>query len=213
MRRFHHRAGVFFALALLILVAGCNGNPTREVTYGELLLSDDFDVAGQWDTAQKPAADVQVRNGVFRFEANSGRYIFSVDYRMQGDSITEVDAVHLSDDTSDGYGLMCRANASGDGYYFLIGSDGSATIRRGQGREVAPLVKWTQIGALNTNAANRIRVICDGDYLAMYVNDIFVGEVRDSLYMQGYTGLAVVTTRPGQRITVEFDALRVYGTR
>jgi len=52
--------------------------------------------------------------------------------------------------------------------------------------------------------------VCDGDYLALYVNDVFVGEARDSLYSSGYTGLTVVTTRPGQRIAVDFDTLRVY---
>ncbi len=198
---------------LLILVcacAACNGSPSRTAAPGALLLRDNFDGSGRWDQADVAAASVLIRDGVFHFEADAGQYIFSVDYQTQTNVIVEVDAFHLSDDDSSGFGIICRANTNGEGYYFLIGADGSGTIRRSRGRDVTPLVAWTKTGGIVTGASNRIRAVCDGDYLALYVNGIFVGEARDSLYSSGYTGLTVVTTRPGQRISVDFDVLRIY---
>lgn len=200
---------LIICLCVLILAA-CNGTPTREVIIGDLLLRDNFDTAGRWDVADVPAARLMVENGAFRFDAEAGRYIFSVDYRSQTDVIIEVEALHLSGETTSGFGVMCRADADGDGYSFMIGADGSGSIRRTQGRKVTPLVAWTRTGGVTTTGSNRIRAICDGDYLALYVNDFFVGEVYDRLYSSGFTGLVVADTRAGQRVVVEFDALRVY---
>lgn len=198
---------------IVLILAACNGYPSRPVSPGEILLRDDFEREGAWDQADVPAAIASISDGVFHIEADAGRYIFSVDYRTQTDAVTEVNALHLSDDDSSGFGIICRANADGEGYYFLIGADGSGTIRRSQGREVKPLVAWTKTDGIVTGASNRIRAVCDDDYLALYVNDVFVGEARDSLYSSGYTGLTVVTTRPGQRIAVDFDTLRVYAAQ
>lgn len=202
------------AIILLIfglLLGACSGGPSRPVALGALLAEDDFDARGQWDTADVPAATVQVADGVFHFDAEAGRYIFSVDYRTQTDTVIEATARLWSEDASNGFGVICRANADGEGYYFLIGGDGSGTIRRSAGREVKALAAWTKTGAVITGGAqNRIRAVCDGHYLALYVNDQFVAEARDSLYGSGYTGFVVVTTRDGQRVEVDFDALRVY---
>ena len=202
------------AITLLIfglLLSACSGGPSQSVALGPLLVEDDFDAPGQWDTADVPAATVQIADGVFHFDAEAGRYIFSVDYRTQTDTVIEATARLWSEDTSNGFGVICRANADGEGYYFMIGGDGSGTIRRSAGREVEPLAAWTKTGAIITGGAqNRIRAVCDGDYLALYVNDQFVAEARDSLYGSGYTGFVVVTTREGQRVEVDFDALRVY---
>lgn len=198
---------LFFALML----GACSGKPSQPVTLGALLAEDDFDRQGSWDTADVPAATVQIADGVFHFDAEAGRYIFSVDYQTQTDTIIEATARLWSEDSSNGYGVICRANADGKGYYFLIGGDGSGTIRRSAGREVEPLAAWTKTSAVIPGGAqNRIRAVCDGDYLALYVNDQFVAEARDSLYGSGYTGFVVVTTRNGQRVEVDFDALRVY---
>lgn len=198
-------------LILTLMLGACNSGPSRTVMPGAVLVEDDFDAPGQWDTADVPAATVQIADGVFHFDVEAGRYIFSVDYRTQTDTVIEATARLWSDDDSNGFGVICRANADGEGYYFLIGGDGSGTIRRSAGRDVKALAAWTKTGAvIGGGAQNRIRAVCDGDYLALYVNDQFVAEARDSLYGSGYTGFVVVTTRDGQRVEVDFDALRVY---
>lgn len=194
-----------------MLLAGCNGRPTREVAVGDLLVADDFDSAGRWDQLTLPDIVLDVRDGVMRIEADPRIYAATLDYQPQTDVVIDVDVRLFSDDDSNGFGVMCRAASASTGYYFLIGGDGSGTIRRGGSGGVEALAAWTRAGAVATGMArNRIRAVCVDDYLALYVNDEFVAEARDSLYSRGYTGLVAVTTRPDQRVEVEFDLLRIY---
>lgn len=199
-------------MSLLLILTGCiSARPSQTIAMGKLILSDTFDEVGRWDTYDNGDILVEIRGGLFRLDVPSGGYYFSLDQRHQTDIILEVETVALSTDKTNGYGLMCRADGAGDGYYFLLGNDGSATIRRGQGREVEPLMAWTKTSAVLTeNARNVLRAVCVGDYLALWVNGQFVGEVRDSLYAGGMTGIVGVTARAGERLTVDFDNLSGY---
>lgn len=202
---------IALALAVLMLITGCNGRPTREVTVGDQLAADDFDSAGRWDQMTLPDIVLDVRDGVMHIEADTRIYAATLDYMTQTDVVIDVDARLLSEDDSNGFGIMCRAASASTGYYFLIGGDGSGTIRRGGSRGVEALAAWTKTDAVVAGSArNRIRAVCVGDYLALYVNDRFVAEARDRLYSRGYTGLVAVTTRPDQRVEVDFDLLRIY---
>ncbi|MBK9124191.1 MAG: hypothetical protein IPM16_13890 [Chloroflexi bacterium] len=202
---------IALALAVLMLITGCNGRPTREVTVGDQLAADDFDSAGRWDQMTLPDIVLDVRDGVMHIEADTRIYAATLDYMPQTDVVIDVDARLLSEDDSNGFGIMCRAASASTGYYFLIGGDGSGTIRRGGSRGVEALAAWTKTDAVVAGSArNRIRAVCVGDYLALYVNDRFVAEARDTLYSRGYTGLVAVTTRPDQRVEVDFDLLRIY---
>jgi hypothetical protein len=80
---------------------------------------------------------------------------------------------------------------------------------RSRGRSVTPLVNWTSSSAIQTGpAANRIRAVCMGDYLAMYVNGTFVGDATDDTYTVGQVGLVgAAASRLG--LQVDFDNLTV----
>ncbi len=99
--------------------------------------------------------------------------------------------------------------SNGDGYLFLLQGSGSFAIMRAQDRALTPLVNWTQSSAIHQSAAsNHIRAICAGSYLAMYVNDQFLGDATDDSYSQGQVGLAASSAnRLGTRI--DFDNLTV----
>ncbi|KXK50187.1 MAG: hypothetical protein UZ13_02675 [Chloroflexi bacterium OLB13] len=214
MRAVRRIGRIAFALVMLTLFAGCNGKPTREVFVGELLAADDFDSAGRWDQMTLPDIVLDVRGGMMHIEADSRIYAATLDYQTQTDVVIDVDARLLSEDDSNGFGIMCRAASASTGYYFLIGGDGSGTIRRGGSRGVEALAAWTRADSVMPGAArNRIRAVCDGDYLALYVNGEFVAEARDTLYSRGYSGLVAVTTRPDQRVEVDFDLLRIYAAQ
>ncbi len=102
------------------------------------------------------------------------------------------------------------AYSQGDGYVFLIQGSGSFAIMRARGRELTPLVNWTASDAINRGAAqNRIRAICVGNYLALYVNDQFLGDATDDTYGAGQVGLAAsAANRLGTRIA--FDNLTIF---
>jgi hypothetical protein len=207
----HHFFGSV-GLLMLIALSGCiSARPSQTITLGDIILMDTFDEAARWDTYNNGDIVFEVRGGLFRLDVPSGGYYLSLDQRPQTDIILEIDTLVLSTDKSNGYGLMCRADGAGDGYYFLLGSDGSATIRRGQGRQVQALMAWTKTGAVReAGRTNTLRAVCIGDYLALWVNGEFVGEVRDTLYSGGVTGIVGVTARMGERLTVDFDNLRGY---
>jgi hypothetical protein len=97
----------------------------------------------------------------------------------------------------------------GDGYLFLIQGAGAYSILRARGRDLQPLVQWTNSAAINQGPVkNHLRAICVGDYLAFWINDKFVADVTDDAYLGGQVGLAASSSdRLG--IRVDFDNLQV----
>lgn len=98
---------------------------------------------------------------------------------------------------------------NGDGYLFLLQGTGQFAIMRARGREITPLVNWTPSEMVNTApGSNHIRAICNGNYLALYINDQFAAEATDDAYSEGQIGLvAAAANRLGVR--VNFDNLSV----
>lgn len=98
---------------------------------------------------------------------------------------------------------------NGDGYLFMVQGSGRYAILRSQGRKLTPLVDWQSSSVINTGAAqNRIRAVCMGTYLALYVNGQFLADATDDLYTTGQVGLVGATAaRTG--MTVTFDNLTV----
>lgn len=99
--------------------------------------------------------------------------------------------------------------SAGDGYLFLIQGGGMFAIMRSRDRDLTPLVEWKSSEAIHKGPGeNHIRVICVGDYLALYVNDQFLGDATDSTYTTGQVGLAAsAATRLGAQIA--FDNLTI----
>jgi hypothetical protein len=99
--------------------------------------------------------------------------------------------------------------SAGDGYLFVIQGSGAFAILRTHDRQLIPLVDLTPSEAINRGAArNRIRAICVGNYLALYVNDQFLGDATDDTYKEGQIGLgAGAANRLGTRIV--FDNLTI----
>ena len=97
----------------------------------------------------------------------------------------------------------------GDGYLFLVGSNGTAGIFRARGRDIVPLRDWQPNAAVRRGQAeNHLRAICSGNYLAFYVNETLVAEATDDAWQTGQVGLAAsAATRLGTN--VYFDNLSV----
>jgi hypothetical protein len=98
---------------------------------------------------------------------------------------------------------------NGDGYLFLIEGTGRFSIQLSKGRSVQPLVDWTFSSDIKMGAAsNSIRAVCDGNYLALYVNGKFMADTSDDTYTKGQVGLvAAAANRLGNQVA--FDNLRV----
>ena len=197
--------------------AACDSSPSVDYTLGDNVRSERFDRIEVWDTfTYGDDVHFRIENGVYRATApHVGGWIWALDIDglPHTDVVIEVETTQLSNLANNGYGVMCRAdiNNNGDGYYFLISGDRYYAIARGNGENVVALVEGTAPSSAirREPAPNTIRAVCVGDYLALYVNDAFMAETRDSLFSWGLVGLAVTAFEAGE-VDISFDNFNVW---
>ncbi len=207
------RKSIFLFIILSFILVSCGG-PSAEYTLGEVTLSEDFSNPKAWEyfVDESAGLNLQVTDGAYRIRLGDSGYLWGLNDQNQSDVVLEITANQLSTHENNAYGIMCRANTSnnGDGYYFLISGDGFYSISRGEGEDVNPIVDWTESSAVNKGAdSNTLRAVCIGDYLALYVNDQFVADARDTAYSSGYAGLTAAAFEEGD-IDVTFDNLTIW---
>lgn len=201
-------------LLLMAILVACRPDPEVAYGTGDILLRETFSeqVIG-WDNRSSGAVRIGVESGAYRLRSNVSSYVRGF-YRAEtyDNVVIDVQGLQFSDHENNAYGVLCRAETGDDrasGYYFLVGGDGSYSIRKGQHDEINGLVKWGRTDVVNQGeATNRLRVVCVDDYLALYVNDTFLADVRDTTYGSGYIGFAVAV-EDGETITVSFDNLTI----
>jgi hypothetical protein len=190
-----------------LLTATTNTNTGAET----LITLETFDTVDAWEHYSNPmGVELGVENGVYRAYTMNGGYVWGLNDQPHSDVILEVEATPLTIHFSNGFGIMCRADTNGDGYYFMINGNGYFSIRKGEGDYVLPLLDWQPSDAIRGEIdRNRIRAVCTGDYLAMYVNDEFVAEVTDATYSSGFAGLSVAAA-DNSDVDIAFDNLAIY---
>lgn len=208
-----------FLFGLVVALAGCIARlpppqPSQTVSIGASLLDEPFDTASSWGRYHRDDLVADVMSGSYRLDTTLRQYAFVLQSENLADTVIETEFYRLSSGDDVLYGVMCRGQSSGTGYYFLLSGDGSFSIRRGATNDVKALVPWQPTSAINTSSPRqRVRAICAGEYLALYINDQFAGETTDSLYHTGHVGL-VATVPPrapeGTRATLDIDFVRAW---
>lgn len=201
------------ALLFACLPVDIDPRASQSFGIGETLHRDEFDAPGAWQTYDTSVLRLGVVNGAYRAELSTAAYVWGLNpFFTHDDAMIEADILLIEGGARDsGYGVICRGDPAndGDGYYFLLGADGTYSIRRGRGNAVEPLIPWERSGAIRQGVAlNRIQALCLGDYLALFVNGQFVAETRDSLYRRGIAGVGLVAL-PNAQLVVQFDNLTV----
>lgn len=200
---------VLFGMITLLLAA-CGGASQKYVA-GESLLNETFSSADAWETFSSDSAELGVSDGVYEIQIGDDGYIWGLNETEHTDVVIDVTAAQLSSHANNAYGVICRSDVSnnGDGYYFLVSGDGFYSISKGEGDDVSPLVEWTPNSAINEGqATNKIRAVCIGNYLALWVNDKFMTEIEDTAYTSGFTGLAAAAFEGGDA-DITFDDLTI----
>jgi hypothetical protein len=212
-------------LALALVLAACGGNdPSRTAQKGNVLLTVTFDQAGDWEVGQYPA-DAQAPESVLSI--TDGRY--QIDHRADTDSsfvwgaggetyqnvIVEVDTDQLSTEKDNLYGVMCRLGTddrgNSTGYALLISGDGHFGIAEFSRSSLDFLLKWRQSDHIKRGRAhNMIRAVCVDNYLAVYANGEFLGEVKDDKHSAAGQVGVIAGVKKGQTISIAFDNLIVY---
>lgn len=204
----------YTVVMVLVCVTACTPpQPTERIVLGEVLLEEDFSNPLTWEHYVDPNlnVDFRVEDGMYRARASDGGFIWALNAQMHSDVVIQVDTQQISEYANNAYGVMCRAAPAnnGDGYYFMIGGDGAYTIRRGSLDRINALIEWSYTDAIQQGRSiNRIRAVCIGDYLALYVNGQFVAEIRDSYFNRGYAGLTAAVPEGGE-VDVTFDDLTI----
>jgi hypothetical protein len=199
---------------LTLVIAGCQTTPAHQFTVGHVLWKDDFGTAFGWDHFTVGGVQVGPEGGAYEMRADTNQYVrgFNPSADTVADSVIEVQTMQLSAHDNNAYGVICRGalNNNAAGYYFLIGGDGSYSIRKGQADDVEALVGWSRTTAINRESnKNTIKAVCIDDYLALYINDKFVAATHDSAFKSGYTGFVVAVSQ-GHEIDVIFDDLVIH---
>lgn len=210
--RARHKRVLLLFMLIFALSACQKREPLVQVRSGDVLLQENFDNALGWDNLSEGEVQIGVQGSAYRMVANVNSYVRGFNSTPYDNVILEVEVTQFSREKNNAFGIVCRGvtgYTQPNGYYFLIGADGSYSIRIGQDHDVRPLVKWRKSDVINKGAAvNRIRAVCVDDYLALYVNDEFLVDLRDSTYSRGFIGFAVAT-KDQTLIDVAFDNLIV----
>ena len=183
-------------------------------TASPILYQDDFSDPGSgWEVGDYDDGSVGYRDGAYFVTSTTNeKVMWGLATRSFSDLILEVDATQVSAPANDdnAYGVMCRVQANGyDGYILRISGDGFSSIHKVVDGSPEVLVAWSESEAIRQgNAMNRLRVVCDGSTLALFVNGELAAEASDTSFTEGDIAL-IVATYEDEATEVHFDNLVV----
>jgi hypothetical protein len=179
----------------------------------EALFRDDFGDSGSgWEVGDYDNGSVGYKAGAyFVTSTGDGSTMWGVANQSFSDIVIEIDATQVSAPANDNndYGVVCREQEDGSGYYFLISGDGLYAITRAQNDEFEWLVDFTESDVIRQgNAANHIQVTCDGSTLELSVNGQRLATTEDSAFTRGDIALTA-TSYEDTPTEIHFDNLVV----
>jgi hypothetical protein len=190
------------------------GSDSGGSSSGELLFSDSFThESSGWEIGDYSGGRVGYWNGAYYVTSlGDGQTMWGVANRGFDDVAIKVRSQQISAPSNDNndYGVMCRVDPSGSGYFFLISGDGVFAILRGDANEEFDhLIDWTSSSAINQgDSANELLATCEGNNLTLRVNGELLASVKDSRYKSGDIALTA-TSYETASTEVHFDDIEV----
>lgn len=178
-----------------------------------VMFEDSFDNPNSgWEVGDYDGGSVGYESGSYAISAGGdGKTMWGVSALSFDDAVIEVDATQISApaNNNNDYGVVCREQGNGDGYYLVISGDGAYAIIKSKNNEFIYLVEWSSSDAIRRgNATNRIRAICDDAQLTLFVNGTRLASVQDGEFDKGYLGLTA-TSYETDPTEIRFDNLTV----
>ena len=111
-------------------------------------------------------------------------------------------------------GLAFRLREEGNFYFFRINGYGQYILSKNVNSEWQPIVGMEMGMATSPHiktggATNRLKVICQGPQIALYVNDHYLTTVSDDSFSEGKIGLSAAVIEYPEPVKVAFDNLVV----
>jgi serine/threonine protein kinase len=174
-----------------------------------ILFADDFsDLNSGWPFGQNSRGEYGYQSEGYRIYVNAVDAVLWVSTDRVNDNLgLYVDAQTVSGGTNGYYGLLCRIQDERNFYYFVIRNNGDYTIGKYRDAEFQSLFPegWRQSSAIKTgDQINRLKADCTGNLLRFYVDNILLGEVTDSDFNSGLSGL-VAASLDDEAYEVLFD--------
>nr|HID12426.1 hypothetical protein [Anaerolineae bacterium] len=188
-------------------------HPASTPVSGNISLQDDFNDPGSgWEVGDYETGSVGYKGGVyFVTSLGNGDTMWGAANRAFDNLIIEVDATQVSApaNNNNDYGVICRLQPNGDGYYLLISGDGYYAIAKAIDGDFEWLVNWTESDVIRQgNATNHIRAVCDGSTLLLFVNGQRLATAEDGTFARGDIALTA-TSYEDEPSEIHFDRLVV----
>lgn len=218
MRRVVFIASAIGLAAALVLAACGSDDPSQTVDQGAELFTMSFDSPGSWEegtTSDSALAIVDGRYQINHRAESSASFAWGIGGETVENVIIDVTAEQLSAEKDNLYGILCRlgedSRGNAIGYALLISGDGHFGIAELRSNSLSFLLEWHQTDVIHQGqATNTIRAVCVEDYLAVYANDTFLGDVKDNMFQgEGRIGLIAGVTETATA-SITFDNLTVY---
>jgi len=210
MRRPH---AIWLAFSVLVLSCAACRLPalSRQTASGELLVDDFSSATSGWEQGEYDTGAVGYRDGAyFVSSTGGGNPMWGVAFTSFSDVTVSVDTTQISapDNDNNAYGVVCREQGDGSGYYLMISGDGGFAIFLATEDGFEPLVDWTLTDVvLQGNAKNHIEATCSGPILELVVNGTRLGTAEDTTFTKGDVALTVTSYERDQPSEVLFDNL------
>ena len=180
---------------------------------GGVLFEDDFEsTSSGWEVGEYDAGSVGYVAGAYAVvSAGNSDTMWGIAYQSFENLVIEVDTTQIlaGPENDNDYGVICRAQETGEGYHLLISGDGYYAISKAQDGEFDWLVDWTESDAIRQgNATNHIQVICDGTTLTLFVNGQRLATAADDTFTRGDVALTA-TSYEDAPTEIHFDNLTV----
>jgi hypothetical protein len=178
---------------------------------GEAYFTDDFaDVTTGWPQVEAAYGSMAYSDGKFKMTVTSpDGDLVAASRRAFLDVRLEVEAIKPAGSDNNRFGLVCRFKDTANFYMFIISSDGYFALAKVQdgstsllGQESMAYNSFIQPGS----ASNLLRMDCQDDTLAGWINGQLVAITQDRSFSEGKVGFIAGSFEPGA-VEIRFDNL------
>ncbi len=184
--------------------------PVPTVPNWPVVLADDFDdPESGFARSSDEQSWLSYEDGQYSIGVNPERWVaWTSQSGYLSDFVVEV---AVSTDAEVGFaGLIFRKQGDSLFYIFAIAPDGQYTLTTSSPAAGA-ILDWRDSSYIKTGAnTNRLRVVCVGATVTLYVNGQYLDTVQDTTFSEGEVGMMAGTRAGETHALFHFDNLRVY---